>query len=148
MAKRRMKFEVHTTEIDMTPMIDVVFQLLIFFMLTNHMAQVERAQLQLPSADQAKEDKGVGGNCMIVNIHKDGQLEMSGRPVSWDIMKESLLNEAKLRKDPKNPNNVLLSVIIRADVDTPYAVVQKVMYNCAEYNISNVAFGARVINEE
>ena len=44
-------------DLNMTPMIDVVFQLLIFFMLVPHMSQVNKELLELPKLEGGTEDQ-------------------------------------------------------------------------------------------
>ena len=43
----------------MTPMIDIVFNLVIFFLIVTDLTQKELENLVLPNAQKAKEDKGV-----------------------------------------------------------------------------------------
>ena len=41
-------------DVNMAPMIDMVFLLLIFFMIASHMNEIERVSVELPVADEAK----------------------------------------------------------------------------------------------
>jgi len=68
MARRRQKADNADVEINMTPMIDVVFNLIIFFMVITDMTQQELEYLILPKADLASEDKGEDKDRLIVNI--------------------------------------------------------------------------------
>lgn len=54
--------------LDMTPMIDMVFNLIIFFMVITDMSQRDLEYLILPKADQAIEDDGKDPNRIVVNI--------------------------------------------------------------------------------
>jgi biopolymer transport protein ExbD len=66
-------------DINMTPMIDVVFQLLIFFMTCTQVSEANREPLELPkqsgSRDQTQGD-------VTINIRADGSIHLSGEPAS------------------------------------------------------------------
>ena len=64
-------------EMDMTPMIDVVFQLIIFFMLVTDMSQQDLAELKLPYAETSQKDEMMKGR-LTFNILKDGEIEIQG----------------------------------------------------------------------
>lgn len=126
--------------IDMTPMIDVVFQLIIFFMLVTDMAQQDLAELELPVAETAQKDETEEGR-MIVNIYPDGQIEIKRRqyPTLDDagaagVLRTYLSNEvAKGLKDEQGLSERAL--LIRADKTTKFKEVQKVMRICGENGI-------------
>ncbi len=134
--------ELPQVQIDMTPMIDMVFNLIIFFMLVNQMVQVERAELQLPLADQAKEEKMADQKELILNVHKDGRVEVSGRFMNWVELARLLFEESKGSRDSQD--NSSRSVLIRGDIDAPYKVIQKVMVECAKQKIYKISFAARI----
>jgi biopolymer transport protein ExbD len=131
--------------IDMTPMIDVVFQLIIFFMLITDMTQKELEELVLPDAQNADPDKPDPTVVRpILNILADGKILVK-RTVLYDPehddgyteLKSFLAEQAKrMPKKPANddgtgpmvPDNPLL---IRADQSTPFKYIQQVMYLCA-----------------
>ena len=131
-------------DIDMTPMIDVVFQLIIFFMLITDMTQKELEELVLPDAQNADPDKPDPTVVRpILNILADGKILVK-REVLFDPehddgytkLKGFLAEQAKrMPKKPLNeggggpliPDNPLL---IRADQSTPFKYIQQVMYLC------------------
>lgn len=135
--------DIPTMDVDMTPMIDCVFQLLIFFMLTNQMVQVERALLELPIADQAKEEKIVDKKKLIINIHREGFVEISGRKVTDAELAKILFQEARESKDEKT-QLAERSVLIRSDVDTAYKHIQKILIECAQQKIYKISFAAKI----
>ena len=134
--------EIPQMQIDMTPMIDVVFNLLIFFMLVNQMVQVERAELQLPVADQAKEGIMIDQKELILNVHKDGRIEVFGRFMNWPELTRLLFDESRLSRDSQDNSN--RSVLIRGDIEAPYKIIQKVMIECAKQKIYKISFAARI----
>ena len=66
-------------EIDMTPMIDIVFQLIIFFMLVMDMTKVQIEKLTLPFASKAIKEKYEDPTLMVLNIMPDGTIKIQGR---------------------------------------------------------------------
>src|SRR5688500_5737995 len=136
--------------LDMTPMIDCVFQLIIFFMLITDMSQKELEELYLPKAEVAAADKPQPGVLRpIVNILSDGTVWVK-RDLYFDPAKDDKYRKlkeylARIAKDmpkepldkanpngPKVPANPLL---IRADQATPAKYIQKVMEVCGTVGI-------------
>jgi biopolymer transport protein ExbD len=67
--------------VDMTPLIDIVFQLLIFFLVTAQMAEVTRAQLDLPKeAGEETSDSDKAG--LTINVLADGSVVVADETLS------------------------------------------------------------------
>jgi biopolymer transport protein ExbD len=126
---------------DMTPMIDVVFLMIIFFMIVSDMSQQDLAELKLPVAEQAVDDETEEGR-MIVNILKDGTIEIKRKkyptlddPAAVTALRVYLASEvAKGEKDPGTTFSSR-SLLVRADKETKFKEVQKVMRICGEVGI-------------
>ena len=70
-------------ELDMTPMIDIVFNLLIFFMVVTDLTQQELANLVLPLAHTAVQDKDNDvDDRVIINIDENGLLLHKGTRIT------------------------------------------------------------------
>jgi biopolymer transport protein ExbD len=139
-----------TIEIDMTPMIDVVFQLIIFFMLLMDMSQDELEQLHLPVAVTASPDEPDPTVIRpVINILSTGEILVK-RALLYDPnaddqyskLKEFLAGMAKrMPKEPLNedqPNGPKVpanAILIRADRSTPFKHIQKVMEVCGIQDI-------------
>ena len=141
-------------EMDMTPMIDVVFLLIIFFMIITDLTQQELEELKLPMALHATADKPDPDEWRpVLNIPFDGRMvvkretyydpEVDGqKAVPYGKMKEWLGEVArKMEKAPFNkeagtgpeiPDDFLL---IRADQSTSFRHIQKVMEICGEKGV-------------
>lgn len=67
--------------VDMTPLIDIVFQLLIFFLVTAQMAEVTRAQLDLPKekGEEADDSDKAG---LTINVLADGSVVVADETLS------------------------------------------------------------------
>jgi len=132
-------------EFDMTPMIDVVFQLIIFFMLITDMTTQDLEILVLPKAETATEDDPDPKIVRpVINILSDGQIlvkrELIYDPENDDgyaELKQFLSDMAKRmpkeplnEKDPSGPKVPANALLIRADQSTPFKHIQKVMEVC------------------
>lgn len=81
--------------IDLTPMVDVVFQLLVFFLTTTQMAELTRADIDLPK-ERGQEERSREEAGLVVNLLRDGTIVVSGREISIEEL-EALAEEAVLR---------------------------------------------------
>lgn len=79
----------------LTPLIDVVFILIIFFMLTTSFMRVESLELMLPSVAAKTADKK---EVMHLFIHPNGDMVLGQRRLSQDELNESL--SRMFEKDP------------------------------------------------
>ncbi|MCU7844921.1 MAG: biopolymer transporter ExbD [Candidatus Thiodiazotropha sp. (ex Monitilora ramsayi)] len=74
--------------LNLTPLIDIVFLLLVFFMLTAHFIEDEAIPIDLPEAANSavSEEKGF----VEISMTPDGQLRVDGHPVEIEELEESL----------------------------------------------------------
>ncbi len=135
-------------EMNMTPMIDVTFQLIIFFMLVNNIIAEQNVELIPPDLEQAQTlELGEKVAQVVVSIEplsytaedrKENPLNFSGEAVSvWigsmRLPREDLATltkelEDSVAKSPKNEKGEpLLEVLLRADCALHYAEIQPVM---------------------
>jgi len=141
MTRRRRADEYDDVKLDMTPMIDVVFQLIIFFMLVNDMTQQDLAELKLPVAQEAVKDELTQGR-LTLNIHTDGVVEIKrvpmgtlDDPVTQQVVRELLAREVLLgERDPETGASER-PILIRADRETEFKHIQKLMQICGEQGI-------------
>jgi len=103
--------------LELTPLIDVVFLLLIFFMVSTAFVDFpRRMDISLPTSKAASDDEVVKN--LEIEMTKDKKIFIRGRRTSLKQLEASLANV-------KNPSKV--KTIIRADQDIPYGDVVKVM---------------------
>jgi biopolymer transport protein ExbD len=145
------KMMAEKSEVNMTPMIDVVFLLLIFFMVVVDMTQKDLADLTLPIAITAEPDKSDDRDPRyIVNVDRQGLIKYKGADYTLGELKQ-LLNRLKRiygkYKDFGKPPNIVkaseLFVLVRADKDTPWQHVQWIMTIMAEEKLYKLQFGAK-----
>lgn len=119
--------------LDLTPIIDVVFILLIFFLVTSVFKEEELAlMLDLPSSN-AKEIE-VKSEQIFIELSVD-KLAIKGIEVSFESLEDNL-------KELKNKDE---AVIVRIDKKVPYERVVKVLDLLQKYSLNNLAL---VTNEE
>ena len=119
---------------NMTPMIDVVFLLIIFFLVSSHLARQEnQIEMQLPVAKSADDDVQQDTPRVTVNVKEDGTTWVGGRPVSPDGLAQRLAAARQQQGDN-------LEVRIRGSRLAPYAFFEPIMLACTESEIWNVTF--------
>ena len=120
--------------INMTPMIDVVFQLIIFFLVTSHFAKQEaHMPLPLPAADSSQAATSDDQPRLVINVTGDGTLLFAGRSLRTEELQQQLSRRINdLGKD--------VEVRIRADRSVPYRHIEPVLLACARVGIWNVNY--------
>jgi len=128
--------------INLTPMIDVVFQLLTFFMMCNDMSMAEIDILDLPKIKHGATDKmAVKDPPLIINIRPDGTVVIYSRPHNFAAMRKALMKERISHENPVD-QTCDRAVRVRADKKTPYRFVQRVMVACMRERVWKLSFGA------
>jgi biopolymer transport protein ExbD len=157
---------------NLIPMIDIMFLLLLFFMLGADMSARELEEVVLPIADQAREESKIkaaneGGRTTVNVFHRHTTSTFScptysGKQVCreldhWQIairsnyytletISEALKVEGMLElEDTPQKNGEFLSkrhVMIRADENSPYGFIQKVIEACAAAKIYMIEVAA------
>jgi biopolymer transport protein ExbD len=119
---------------NMTPMIDVVFQLIIFFLLSSHLAKQEtQLQLPLPAAESGETDSDDGRARLTVNVLADGTLLVAGHAISPAELATLLLKRKEVHGED-------LEVRIRCDRSVPYARVEPILLACAKAGIWKISY--------
>ena len=126
---------------DMTPMIDIVFLMIIFFIIVSDMTQQDLAELKLPVAEQAVDDEAEQGR-MIINILKDGEVVIKrikystlDQPEAVAALRAYLAAEVAKGEKDKGTTFSSRALLVRADKETKFKEVQKVMRICGEMGI-------------
>ena len=119
-------------EFQMAPMIDIIFQLLIFFMVISTFQKLEDvAEVKLPVADKSQTKKASFGE-VVINVMEDGSVVLNQRIYELDELLAVLTEQTGSFKMTK--------VTIRGDRDVPHAWVAGVMKVCQAANIWDVSF--------
>ena len=106
-----------TVELPLTPMIDVVFQLLIFFMVTAVFAITPGLDIKLPEAEESENPEKE--NLFIV-IDEQGMMKLNHKSVTFATLKRELMEKRKIL------DNTTM-IVIQADEKAFHGQVVKVM---------------------
>tara|TARA_B100001013_G_scaffold230233_1_gene141281 strand:+ start:765 stop:1187 length:423 start_codon:yes stop_codon:yes gene_type:complete len=118
-------------DIMLTPFIDAVFLLLIYFLTATSFYKVEKdITVKLPEASESSVTSSKETE-IVVNVRKSGVFVIKGRIVDLPALQELLVKTKKANPDP--------SVIIRGDKDSLHMDVVKVMNACLKADIQNVS---------
>ncbi|MFM8414794.1 MAG: ExbD/TolR family protein [Planctomycetota bacterium] len=121
-----------SVDIDMTPMIDVTFQLITFFMFTlNFSEAVQDQRIQLPTSQVAKPVENADIEPLTLQLMDDGRVIYNGEPVALAALGDYLENEkAVMLAASKEPSAA--TVVVRADGRSKTGDVQQIIRNCQE----------------
>ncbi|ATC99057.1 MAG: biopolymer transporter ExbD [Pseudomonadota bacterium] len=116
MARNKRIREEDDAAVDMTPMLDIVFIMLIFFIVTTSFVKEAGIEVNKPKAAQATKKKNAN---IFIAIRGNGEVWMDKRQV--DVERVSANIERLLAEQPTEV------VIIQADKEAKHGVVMKVM---------------------
>jgi biopolymer transport protein ExbD len=119
-------------EIDMSPMIDMVFLLLIFFVVASAVVD-KKVPVDIPEAHYAKVPEDETGR-FLISVDKAGTMYVGHDVVTVEELKKRLIPE--LEFNPK------VRILIRSDRLTRHKVNEEIMTACAEVGASDLIFSA------
>jgi biopolymer transport protein ExbD len=126
--------------LNLTPMIDVVFLLIIFFMVGTKFSELER-NLRLKVPEVA--DRGAltpAPESRVVNVYQDGRIALDREMVTLDQLTTRLA--AARSQFPQ------LGVLIRGDGAGRYQRVAEVLNACKQAGISELGISVRIASRE
>lgn len=126
----RKNLQQQDTAFQMAPMVDVVFLLLLFFMVASVFAQWEtKIGIEVPTAGSAEARTPME---ILINIDKEGDFYVNGIKLSAFRLEGNLKRLSRTKAGQP--------VIIRADKQTDYEHVISVLDMCRRADIWNVSF--------
>ena len=119
-------------ELELAPMVDVVFLLLIFFIVTWQFARFERdMDISVPAAEETTDEPRNVGE-IIVNVRTDGSIVLNGLEVSEDELLAKLKSISQAYPDQ--------AVILRGSSEANFQAIINVLDEIKKAGIWNVAF--------
>jgi len=123
-------------QIDMSPMIDMVFLLLIFFLVASQIVKVEKADVELPFAVHAVVPEDETGRFMI-SVDEEGNLfagveqnEVDDLEALRGIIRDEVTADKEVR------------IVIRADDQTKFEDSEEILTVCGEEGAKDMIFAA------
>ena len=115
--------------LNLTPMIDMVFLLIIFFMVGSHFSQVERQiDVQLPTVSNA-EPLTAPPDELVINVFQDGRIVLGKDSRTLDQLEEDLVRARERFEDQ--------AVVIRGEGEGRLQLVVDVMAVCQKARIKH-----------
>ncbi|MCA9278698.1 MAG: biopolymer transporter ExbD [Phycisphaeraceae bacterium] len=119
----------------MTPMIDVVLQLIIFFMYTAQYTQATRTPMDLP--DEPGEEVGdIERNVITIEVMLNGTIMVDQQTITLDTLMQKVQVEITDLGSPES-----LEILIRAHRDCPSATINAIAVRLAELGVRSWSLG-------
>ena len=141
---RYTKHKMAFAEMDMTPMIDVTFQLIAFFMFVLNFSEVYQDQrINLPASELARPPEVAYDDPLTIQLASDDKVYFGGDELTPSALKTALLREAQIIK--ANPKKKVsdVTVIIRADKAAKAGKVQEIIQLCQQAEFDTFALRGR-----
>lgn len=129
--RRHTETESDESDIDITPMLDIVFIMLIFFIVTTSFVKESGVTVSRPSAQTATEQKGSN---ILVAIKPNGEIWIDRRAIDVRAVRANIE-----RLKAENPEG---AVIIQADEYSNTGLLVKVMDQVRLAGVSNISISA------
>jgi len=117
---------------DLTPLIDVIFLIIIFFVVLINFSQVHVRNVVLPNADQSYVSSNPNQQLVPITLRDKDEIFLGKDRISLATLSEKI----KLQY----PTGSEVTALIRADEDIPYELIKLVLTKLAALNIDKVEF--------
>ena len=117
--------------VDMAPMIDLVFLLLIFFMVASVVTELEKVEVEIPKSEHGKVPDDTKGR-MMLSVDSNNQIYVGTAPVTIEELKQLI--------DGELDRNVDLRILIRADERVEYKTCKELMIACGEVGATDLIY--------
>jgi biopolymer transport protein ExbD len=134
-------------EPNLTPLLDLVLQLLMFFMITiNFVTEQVSGEIQLPQSEAARLEKAEA-DVLFVQIDQDGKMVVpsQGGPLNENQMQVFL--QTQYNDIQRLHGKVDTSIVIRADYRADYGNVFKVMQICKNVGFRHLRLRAITVSK-
>ena len=125
--------------IGIAPLVDIVFLLLIFFMVTSHYDIAAGVQIKLPRVTKKAASPDSESQIVII-VDKDGNAFLDSAKIDMKTLKSRLTEEVKSRG--------MLNLILQADSDVRHGRVVEIMDMAKSAGINSIVIAARWRSEE
>lgn len=138
MRERRNRIDENLPQPMLSPMIDMIFLLLVFFIVsTMYMTELKTVPVKLP---EAAHTENISKSNFVVSVKQDGTIFLQDEEIALD----DLVSRAKMQKD-NDPN---FAVILRGDAGTEYGNIMKIMDKLKGVGVSRFGLAADYLKNE
>jgi biopolymer transport protein ExbD len=137
-----------SAEPNLTPMLDMVFQLVTFFMMViNFQAASLDMTLNLPIIGSASPVEKGSEDLIVLNINKAGQVMSFGNEQDPTAFVQKVAHDARVKlelagKKVKKDEELPTLVVVRSDMGTPFELLNKVLTECQREGFRKFALRA------
>jgi biopolymer transport protein ExbD len=122
--------------LNLTSMIDVLFLLIIFFMVATKFDELDRnIDVAVPEVSQAGKDNPPP-QPLVVTVESDGRIKLDGTPFTAQELTTQLAAKRRQRGQP--------AVVIRGDAQCPFQHVATALAACRQAGISDLGITVRI----
>ena len=134
-------------EPNLTPLLDLVLQLLMFFMITiNFVTEQVSGEIQLPQSEAARLEKAEA-DVLFVQIDQDGKMLVPSQGGSLDENGMRVYLRQQYSDTERLHGKVETSIVIRADYRANYGNVFKIMQICKEIGYRHLRLRAITVSK-
>jgi len=120
---------------NITPLIDVVFLLIIFFLAASHLVRSEAHEtVELPKAAKTADEEERTPHRLVITITADGSMHVGGKPADVQQVEQMIIAAAADGRDSQ------FEVRIRSDRSVAYRDIEPIMLACARSGVTRVGF--------
>jgi biopolymer transport protein ExbD len=128
-----------STEVNLTPMIDIIFNLLIFFLITAVISQ-KGLNLKLPESSTAEKRPK---KSLEITVTKDEAILFDGKEVSKSDV-EKVLREEKNRPASQKAD----SIVLKSDAQAPFGIFVSIMDTARKLGLKNLVIATEMPKEK
>ena len=128
--KREIRKFLKEETVNLTPLIDCVFLLLIFFMVTTAFLHTKGLDVDLPAKSESAEESQKKDINVVIN--SEGKMEIAGKPVEKENLQKEIKNACELYKND--------NIIIQADREAAQVHVVDVVDAAKACGVKGIAF--------
>ena len=121
------------SEINVTPLVDVMLVLLVIFMVTANYITQQSIAMQLPKASSGD---ATGTINLGLTLDKGSRLYLDGKPIDYAELKSKI--------DSEKTKGKVLQALISADNGTPHGSVIKLMDEMRKQGVTDIAFNVEI----
>ncbi|MEX0794706.1 MAG: biopolymer transporter ExbD [Pirellulaceae bacterium] len=129
---------------DLTPMIDMTFQLIAFFMVLINFTQAEQDEkVRVPSSEVAKPPEVPFESSLTLQMTRDAGVILDGSTFDLEALRPKLIAERQIADATREGGSTELTIIVRADMFVETGKVQDMIRLCQDVGFEKFALRAK-----